>query len=630
MEPWKASDPVGSLIRPDWPPLRHVRAGWAALTEEERQVVRDRLEAITPHLPRPSPQQRGPMLHFFAFLAQVETIAIEIPMRFLDHCPEDVRPMLRRQLVDEVFHSTLFARIAHDLAHPGARPPAPLPTAEVLLDQIRAEEDLGITATMLNLVAEGWIETLFRHARRWGIADPVFQTVLEDEARHVHEATDYAVDIDMDRAKAAVEMLEEGLMEVGAEPTVGLAMLHLAGPDAYRLLTKDLHRSHRRHLGEVGMEPGKDWVMAVEGLERMLEAQGMEPPSVVEDTPWMTMARSIWDTPRDPTMQGSFDLRIGHVPKRMLTPVFVAAVGRAWAKHPQFNRVLAQDRIWQLPRVNVGVRVMVADDELATVVITEADKRSPKDIARMLEDGMKQLQALHARRPRGDDAAGREERVLDPELGTWMPPGEAHFSVGVSNVGKFGLEEGAGAFTGAMTPSTDLTIGRRTKKPTWRGVAYLPAWHVPIGALQDHRVFDGRAAGNAMQAIQQEMRPKAVRAILKAPDTIPDDVETPSYDDRWFQALPAELRMMPSVGFTKYLPLAIGGLGLGAGLGIGGYYLFQHLSGASAQAAAAAAGVDLQPVTASGAPRCQAVTNAGTQCSRAAQDGAHVCGQHEG
>ncbi len=564
------------LVRPVWPPLRHVRRGWAALDASERAEVEARVEAVLADHQWGPGAARDSLRHFFTFLAQVETIAIEIPLRFLPHAPEHLRPTLRRQLVDEVFHSVLFARLAHDLSLPGGQPTEPLASAERLLERIRTEPDLGVSATLLNLVAEGWIETVFKHALRWNVANRVFQAVLEDEQRHVQEADLYTQAWDPRVATAALHALEEGLLEVSAEPTVGLAMLDLAGEEAYRAMSEELRCVHRRHVESVGLQPSPRW-------QELAETHFPAPqtrPHVVEDTPWRQLARRVWDAPRDPSMQGEFTVPVGHVPKRLLTPVLVCALGRAWARQPQLNRVVMRDRLWQLPRVNVGVRVLLDDGELATVVVSDADKRSVADVGRIIRDGFAQMQALrrNARREglQAPPAAARDVADL-------VPPSEASFSVALSNPGKFGLVSGAGALSGAITPSTDISVGQRRRLPKWYGVAYLPAWQVSMGCLQDHRVFDGRDAGVAMQALREQLSRKGVRAILSAPDTLPAVDETPTFDDAWVASLPAEVRMLGAVGFGKYAPLIIGSATVGAAAAVGTYWLVQNLQDSGQQ-----------------------------------------------
>src|SRR5213078_1853463 len=76
------STTIDHLITPHWAPLRNIEQGWAELTEDERAVVAERLEH-TLRQPWHVAHQRDALGHFFAFLAQVETIAIEVPLRFL-------------------------------------------------------------------------------------------------------------------------------------------------------------------------------------------------------------------------------------------------------------------------------------------------------------------------------------------------------------------------------------------------------------------------------------------------------------------------------------------------------------------------------------------------------------------
>lgn len=612
------ADDVLDLVRPDWPPLRHVRRGWSHLTDGERRHVEARLATVLKDL-RWGPHRRDALGHFLAFLAQVETIAIEIPLRALPGAPEAQRPVLRRQLVDEVFHSLLFARLAHELALPGGQPPAPIASAERLLQRIRDEPDAAVAAVLLNLVAEAWIETLFHHARKWGVADAAFDAVLADEERHVEEAMGHIAGLDPAAALPALRALERGLIEVGAEPAVALAMLDLAGEAGYRALAEDLESNHRAQLAKIGVAP--DAAFDAMARLRALVPPAEAGPRPVKDTPWRQAAREVWGTPRDPTMQGAFDVRVGHVPKRLLLPVTVAAIGRAYAKHPRLNRIVARGQVWQLPRCNVGVRVLVADDELATVVVTDADRRSVKDIARLVLDGHAQLVEQRERRL-ADEAAGRPTPRPAMALAELAGPTDASFAVALSNAGKFGLQEGAGAFSGALSPSTDITMGQRRRQPAWFGVAYLPAWQVNLGCLQDHRVFDGREAALAMNALREELSPKSVRALLKAPDTLPAQ-DGPAPAPAWMSAMPPELRALPAVGLWKYTPVVVGGAALGAALGVGGWMLYQNLATGAAAAGATGAGASS---AVAGAPAALATAGPGG-CHALVGEGLHCSGQ---
>lgn len=515
------STTIDHLITPHWAPLRNIEQGWAELTEDERAVVAERLEH-TLRQPWHVAHQRDALGHFFAFLAQVETIAIEVPLRFLPAADPAAVPRLRRQLVDEVFHSALFARIAHELHLPSSQPPPPLASAEALLARIRSEPDPALSATLLNLVSEGWIEELFEHAGRWGIADHVFAAVLRDESRHVAEAESYISAVDPSRSAAVLGDFEDGLVAVLAEPLLALSIYDLAGYDGYRALTSGLLAKHKRQLAALGLAPSPRWLELDRLMERLLEVHRVSreqieesAPVRVADTPWRRAARAMWTAPTDPTMRGGFDVPVGHIPRKLLTPVLVSAIGRAWATDAGrgLNRVIARDGIWQLPRVHVGVRVLVGDD-VATVVITDADRRSVSDIAKMIGKGQAALIDMRARFQPGDTGGER----LPGGMAQLVPAAFRH-SVTISNVGKFGLTTGSGALS-PYAPTTDITVGERRKLPLWRFIAYVPAWHVHLGCLQDHRVVDGQDAGLAMRLLREQLTRSAVRSLLVAPDTI--------------------------------------------------------------------------------------------------------------
>ena len=327
---------IEQLIRPCWPPMKHIEKGWKALNDDERATVRDRLESI---LSSKEPIHHGSgsaaLATFFSFLAQVETIAIEIPLRFLPHAHADMRLSLRRQLVDEVFHSILFARIAYELCLPNHQPPPPLQSAEALLERIRSETDLAVSATLLNLVAESWIEVLFEQALSWGIADPVFRAVLADEARHVTEADIYiGKHSDGDKVGAAVREFELGLVEVLSEPSVAISISTLAGPDGLRTLVSQLTARHSQQLKNCGLESSADWLQLNTNVAGMVENDDLQEEvayrqtlRAIDDTSWRRAARAIWKTPTSPTMRGSFDVAMGHIPKKLPYPLFGRRAG---------------------------------------------------------------------------------------------------------------------------------------------------------------------------------------------------------------------------------------------------------------------------------------------------------------
>lgn len=523
---------LSDFIDPAWPPMAHVRRGAERLGPEGRALVARRLRESLP-LFRPPAGKEAPLRRFFSFLSQVEVIAIEVPLSAMPTARPEVLPLLERQLADEVFHATFFAALAKRLGGLDR----PIPEAERLLDQIRAQDDPRTTAVLLNLVAEGWIENLFDHAATWGVCDEVFRIVLEDESRHVEEAHAHAEGMEIAKVQEAVRRFEEDLFRLVQHPRVLLPTLALAGEKRFRELGTSFLDVHKAALGEVGLPP-PDALVEMERAFRDLQAGApadQEVPRAVPvefESQWRRTALELWDAPRNPAMSGWMEVRVDHVPRRDLTAVLVAALGKVWAEYPRMNRYTHGGRLWSPPTVNVGVRVAIGakGEALSTVPIVEADKRSVRDIRRILQESVKRMEETGARVEglAPDPGAETLSAILkDEELMAMVPPETVTCPVTVSNVGKAGLHAGFGAMPGALGQSIEVIVGRVEKRPVWRTWRYKPTDVVTLGATADHRVIDGTHAAEAMRRLEAALSPQGVDEIYARRDTL-TDAEVPA------------------------------------------------------------------------------------------------------
>ena len=525
-------DDLSEFIDPSWPPMAHVRRGADRLGPEGRALVAGRVREALGRFRAPAGRE-APLRRFFSFLSQVEVIAIEVPLSAMPTARPEVLPLLERQLADEVFHATLFAALAKRLGGLDR----PLPEAERLLDQIRAQEDPRTTAVLLNLLAEGWIENLFDHAATWGVCDDVFRIVLEDEARHVEEAHAHAEGLDLAAVEQAVRRFEDDLFRLVEHPRVLLPTLALAGEARFRALGDSFLRVHKEALAEVGLRPAatlSDLEAAFRDVEAAGEGMAAPPrPTPIEpESQWRRTAMELWDAPRNPSMSGWIEVRVDHVPRRHLTAVLVAAVGKVWAEYPRMNRYAHGGQVWQPATVNVGVRVAIGDkgEALSTVPIVDADKRSVRDVQRILAESVKRLDELGGRVQgiRPDPEAEALSSVLrDEELMRMVPPETVTCPVTISNVGKMGLYAGFGAMPGALGQSVEMIVGRIEKRPQWRGWRYKPTDTVILGCTADHRVVDGTHAAEGMRRLREALSPEGVAEILARPDTLPEGASVP-------------------------------------------------------------------------------------------------------
>lgn len=530
------ADPLEAYLDRSWPPMRHIAAGANRLDEAGRERVARRVAGLVSAF-KPPAEKRAPLRRLFSFLSQVEVIAIEVPLAALPSASDEMRPLFERQLEDEVFHSLVFAELARSLGGLDA----PVPEAERLLDQIRTQADPKTTAVLLNAIAEGWIENLFEHAATWGVADEVFGVVLADEARHVEEAMLHADGVDATHVEGAVRRFEEDLFRLAQHPRVLLPVLASAGERAFQELSLSFVNVHKRALQTVGLEPDP----AFSQLEQLGDAgdasaeadaaeagpflrDALRPTRIEPESQWRRTALEIWDAPRNPVMLGWFDVRVDHIPHRLLTAMMVAAVGKVWAEYPRMNRYTWAGELWEPAQVNVGVRVALGDsgEALSTIVVPSADERSVDDIRRIIDAGLARMNEFgeEAERIVPDPEAEALSTVLrDGELMAMVPPETVTCPVTVSNVGRAGLQGGFGAMPGALGQSVEFAMGRIDKRPHWNGWRYKPADTVTIGAGADHRVVDGPHCAEAMRRIADALSPEGARELLLRPDTLGPD-----------------------------------------------------------------------------------------------------------
>ena len=182
------------LLNTSWGAEKWIDEGWSNLTDDEKSLVTLRLnEMFKDGLPFDLIYDNTLYIYVFALLAQLEVIAIQVPLKF-ESCLEntDLKSKLRTQLIDEVFHGLVFTKIVFMLSSSLIMPPKYNSDIEILCDFIRNEECPKVAIILLNLLAEGLIEELFEVLYKYNIAPKVFRTILEDETRHVQEAELYA------------------------------------------------------------------------------------------------------------------------------------------------------------------------------------------------------------------------------------------------------------------------------------------------------------------------------------------------------------------------------------------------------------------------------------------------------
>lgn len=149
-------------------------------------------------------------------LTEVEFIAGDMPAKWLWHINHDfheVKCFLATQIMDEARHLDVFRKRA--LANGGGLLLASAASEQVLRAIIEAP-DYTVASSLMHILAEGFVLTLFRNGEMLAPTDvekKIFRLCMQDEARHVAYGTmhlKYFLEKHPERAEQIHEILEKG------------------------------------------------------------------------------------------------------------------------------------------------------------------------------------------------------------------------------------------------------------------------------------------------------------------------------------------------------------------------------------------------------------------------------------
>ena len=312
---------LNELLRPAWGAEKWILEGWNKITSDEKELVKGRMhDLFKDGLPFEIKHDKLLYIYTFSLLAQLEVLAIQVPLRFEGKMSTpEFKQRMRTQLLDEIFHGMVFTKIVYLLCVPYNSPPAYNEYIESLCNFIRSEECPKIGVVLLNLVAEGWIEEIFKNLYDLQIAPKVFKIVLEDEHRHVCEADLYR-EIGVPDHAVLGEKLEalEGLLlnSLLLQNKYLLAIRALVGDSAMHSFILALNEKHTKQLKKIKLTPSKQWHLLMQmGLEIFTRLE----PNVdknyqeifeVEMTPIRKIFMTQWNSPGDPTMVCQFNIDV--------------------------------------------------------------------------------------------------------------------------------------------------------------------------------------------------------------------------------------------------------------------------------------------------------------------------------
>jgi hypothetical protein len=177
-------------------------------------------------------------------LTEVEFIAGDLPAKWLwriNHDFHEVKLFLASQIFDEARHMEVFRKRA--LANGGGLMQAS-PGSERLLRVILEAPNYTVASSLMHILAEGFVLTLFRHGEFLApteVEKKIFRLCMQDEARHVGYGTlhlKYFLRAHPEREEEIHAILDEGeeaIFALGLEPQNLEPRLILAGGGVDRM-----------------------------------------------------------------------------------------------------------------------------------------------------------------------------------------------------------------------------------------------------------------------------------------------------------------------------------------------------------------------------------------------------------
>ncbi|MDF1677180.1 MAG: hypothetical protein P1U32_00590 [Legionellaceae bacterium] len=503
---------LNPLLKPVWGAEKWIAEGWDALTAAEKTEVTERVEALFPDgLPFKLVHDKILYIYAFSLLAQLEVLAIQVPLKFEPQMKNPAfKARMRQQLVDEVFHGVVFTRIVYELVAPYAMPPAYDDGIEDLCNFIREESEPQMALVLLNLVGEALIEEMFRAFYQAGVAPHVFSVILEDEHRHVCEAELYR-ELGLPPRKALktkLEILEQKLIASLFSNTLYMrAMLPLISAEGLDRCFNIVDEKHKQQLSTLRLLPGVSWQLFMKNRQFIFTAaKDFEQHNYpIEMSATRQLLMTQWDDPSDPTMVAEFDLNIDclHFFEKKyrpetLTMLMVQAVSQALSEHALYRTYLSHYRLYQSDKAYVALVVKLPDcgDHLGTMVFCEPHKMSLNALIARVKQNLQMMVYCYQKRMALEAAYPElvllmDEVMYEAATGVYPYPMPGNPFVSVSNNGFAGYARAKSPLR--VNEVLKLTLLGVQRKPVWNEASgsFEPQDSLPVSVSADHRVFNG-------------------------------------------------------------------------------------------------------------------------------------------
>ncbi len=499
-------------LKPAWGSEPWILEGWQQITDDEKQLIKNRLDELFKEgLPFELKHEKILYLYTFSLLAQLEVLAVQIPLKFGNKMsvPEHQQCM-RVQLLDEIFHGMVFTKIVYLLSVPHAFPPAYNENIENLCNFIRKEDSPQVAVVLLNLIGEGWIEEIFKSLKKQGIAPKVFTTIIDDEHRHVSEADLYREVGLPDTAKLTEKLyyIEEQLLtNLFLQFNYVLSVSTLLGVEGSIDFLRSLDKKHAQQLNKLNLHPSERWQFFMKLCTKVFpQIQNYGRYNYeIEMTPIRKVFMTQWKNPCDPTMAGQFNLDVSSLdffnkkfPAETLTTFMLQTVSQGLSKEDSFRAYLNYGKLYLNKKSHVGLIVKLPDcsDHLGTIIFEDCHLFTLQELSLKIRNTLKRMVFCFKKREQIEQKHPELGQIMESLLyesaNNFYPyPFPGNSVVSVSNIGFCGYSQAKSPLRiNEALKFTLLTVERR---PIWNHStkAFEPRDILPISISADHRIFDG-------------------------------------------------------------------------------------------------------------------------------------------
>jgi hypothetical protein len=550
---------LNELLKPMWGAEKWILEGWNSLDNDEKALIKSRMDDLF-HDGLPFELKSDKLLYIYTFsmLAQFEVLAIQVPLKFEEKMTTaPFKRQMRVQLLDEIFHGMVFTKIVYLLCAPYYTPPEYNEHIEELCNFIRNEECPKVGLVLLNLVAEGWIEEIFKSLHQANIAPEVFATILEDEHRHVCEADLYCA-VGLPEKKILTKKLrrlEELLLtSLSMQPKYATSINVLLGPQATQQFLTSLHEKHTHQLKKINLVPGKQWELLIQLGRNFFSELALYSENVhheaaqevheVEMTPIRKVFMTQWDNPGDPTMVCQFHIDVSCLdffnkkfPPETLTTLMIQAVSHLVSMDNRYRHFLSYKKMYQTrgSYVAVVVKLPHCGDHIGNIVFRNCHELTSFELTEKIKRTVQMMTYCYNKREQIEQEHPELKHKLDKMLydythDAYPYPTSGSSAVSISSIGFCGYSQAVSPLR--KEEGLKVTLLTVERKPVWNdeSQSFVPIDMLPVSISADHRIFDGNLPIPKMLShsfqhvfqnmlknnIEQEIEPENYKKIAEA------------------------------------------------------------------------------------------------------------------